>query len=287
MERLSLIILVHNHENVTALCLKSLLLASYRPLQIVLVDNGSNERIGRLFRQFQDRAAKKGIEIEIIKFATNCGTIRTRNIALQRATGRWVALLDNDVIMRDLKVFEKLIAFLERHPNVGIVAPKFVYAMKPFRIQSAGGGVTSDGTCYLLGRGADKDAPEFNETRIVPWVLSACMMMNMDLVRLLGPLDEVFHPVGFEDVDYCFRARAVGKAVVYLSETEVYHVENTTTASITEWNTTKVLQRNKRIFRKKWRSLLPRDHLVEDVGYAYSPQPRVAIWAMNNLPMFG
>ena len=284
LKKISIVILVHNHEHISRFCLNSLLNSRYRPLQIVLVDNGSSLAVGRMLERFARYSHTLDIETDIVRFDTNNGTIYTRNAALERCNGEWIAFLDNDTILRDCRMFEKMTHFLDSHPEVGIVAPKFVYAAAPYRIQSAGGGVTRDGTCYLIGRGADRAAPEFSCNRSVPWVLSACMLMSANLVNQLGSLDTRFHPVGFEDVDYCFRARVRGLEVVYLADTEIYHVECTTTGSAVLGPKIRLARRNKRMFRKKWGFLFPKDMAIEDIAYAYSEQPRVPLHELHNLP---
>jgi O-antigen biosynthesis protein len=285
--KLCIIVLIHDREQMSALCLRSLLLCRFRPLKIIAVDNGSRPVVGRMLERYRVHAQTRGIEVETLRFEHNEGALRTRNCALGRCDGEWTVLLDNDTILRDYQVFEKLTGFLCKHPQVGIVAPKFVYAAEPYRIQSAGGGVTRDGTCFLIGRGAERLAPEFTRTSSVPWVLSACMAMPAALVERLGPLDEAFHPIGFEDVDYCFRARALGYEVVYLAETEIYHVENTTTATVTEWNPAVVARKNKRIFRRKWGFLLGHEPSIDQCVYAFSDQPNVPLFALQDVPTYG
>ena len=109
--------------------------------------------------------------------------------------GDYVAFLDNDVIVRSRSLFECLVGHLREHPTAGIVTPKFVYPCPPFRIQCAGGGITREGDCFLLGRGAERGNPEFNYLKRCAWAISACMVLPAELIRTLGPMDEVFNDI--------------------------------------------------------------------------------------------
>jgi GT2 family glycosyltransferase len=282
---LSLIIIAHNKADVSALCLKSLLQVTYHPLQIVFVNNGSRDHTATVLAQYAGSARAAGIDFEVITLRENQGAIVPRNIAIRRCRGQWIGFLDNDVIIRSRNVFDQLVSFLSGHPEVGVVSPKFVYPCPPYLIQCAGGGITREGNCYLIGRGAERDRLEYNITTPVAWTISACMIMPAALVREMGPLDEVFHPVGFEDTDYCLRARVRRKDVIYFPYAELYHIENTTTFGTKSIKMEKIMKRNQRIFRRKWSHMFPPAPSLKDLPLAHSCGPKVPLWAIGSLPV--
>ncbi len=283
---LSVIMVGHNKAPVTELCLRSLLGLTFRPLEIIFMDNGSTDRTPEVLEAFGPVAAERGISFRMIRLTKNLGPIVPRNRAIQLCCGAYVAFLDNDVIVRQRSMFESLILYLKVHPTAGVVTPKFVYPCFPFRIQCAGGGVTKEGDCYLVGRGAERELPEFNYVTRRAWAISACMVLPVELMRAIGPMDEVFNPIGCEDVDYCFRVRARNRDVMYQPGVEIYHAENTSTFGTPRLDIQRIMKRNQRIIKRRWSHMFPAEPSIKDLPLIHTAAPRVPLWMMNSLPTF-
>jgi GT2 family glycosyltransferase len=282
---LSIIIVAHNKAYISEICLRSLLEATFRPIEVIFVDNGSSDRTSTMLEGFRATADERGIHFRSIRLERNFGGIIPRNQAMQACDGDWIAFLDNDVIIRSRSIFEDLILALVENPKVGVVTPKFVYPCPPYRIQCAGGGITREGDCYLIGRGAERDQPEFNYIARRAWAISACMVMSADLIRMIGPMDEVFNPIGCEDVDYCFRVRVRNRDVIYLPGVEIYHLENTSTFGTPTLNIQKAMKRNQRIIKRRWAHMFPPEPSVKDELLAQIAPPRVPVWMLDRLPL--
>jgi GT2 family glycosyltransferase len=282
---LSIIVVAHNKAHISEICLRSLLGATFRPIEVIFVDNGSTDRTPTMLEAFRPAADERGVHFRSIRLERNFGAIVPRNQAMQVCSGDWIAFLDNDAIVRSRSLFEHLISALDENPKVGIVTPKFVYPCPPYRIQCAGGGITREGDCYLIGRGAERDQPEFNYIARRAWAISACMVMSADLIRLIGPMDEVFNPIGCEDVDYCFRARARNRDVLYLPGVEIYHVENTSTFGTPTLNIQRAMKRSQRIIKRRWAHMFPTEPSVKDLPLAQIAPPRVPLWMLHELPV--
>lgn len=145
---LSIIIVAHNKAAITQACFQSLLNLTFRPIEIIFVDNGSTDRTPALSEAFEHAAKRNGMNFRAVRLAQNFGAIIPRNRAVKLCQGEYVAFLDNDVIVRSRSLFECLVGHLREHPTAGIVTPKFVYPCPPFRIQCAGGGITREGDCF-------------------------------------------------------------------------------------------------------------------------------------------
>lgn len=52
---------------------------------------------------------------------------------------------------------------------------------------------------------------------------AACLMVRRADFEALGGLDERFHPAWFEDVDFCRRLRAAGRAILFVPAARVVH----------------------------------------------------------------
>jgi glycosyltransferase involved in cell wall biosynthesis len=59
--------------------------------------------------------------IKIHTLTKNVGRARARNLAIQQARGRYIAICDSDDVSTPTR-FEQLVAFLDAHPEVGVVS---------------------------------------------------------------------------------------------------------------------------------------------------------------------
>lgn len=249
---LSIIILNHNKADYTAMLLDSLLASSGGPFEFVLVDNGCRDGTPEVLARFEGTATAAGHAVKVLTFEENRGAIVGRNEAMRVATGEFFAFLDNDLVVRDRDWAERLTGLLRAEPDVGIVSPKLVFPWPPFAIEFAGCEVTLSGRVLYRGRGEPREAEEFDRRRDCQCLISASIVFPRKLYDELGGLDEVFSPVQFEDIDFCYRAREAGYRCVYTPEVEMYHWEHTTTAGSTDINFKLVTIRNARTFKLRW-----------------------------------
>ena len=261
---LSVIILNANKAAYTAMLLDSLLDSTGGPFEFILVDNGSRDATPQVLADFVPRAAAAGHAARILTFETNRGAIVGRNEAMAVAGGQWFAFLDNDLVVRDVDWAERLLALLRAEPDLGIVAPKLVFPWAPYDIEFAGCDVTVGSRVIYRGRGESRFAPDYTIRRDCPCLISACIVFPRRLYDELGGLDEVFSPVQFEDLDFCYRARQAGWRCVVEPAVEMYHWEHTTTAGSTDVNFQLVTLRNSRTFKQRWREVIEREAELPD-----------------------
>jgi len=259
MPLVSVIVLSHNKVEYTRRCFQGVLQSSYRPIELLAADNGSTDATPALYASFATEARAAGITFRPTRHETNLGAVTGRNLALEQAVGDYVVFLDNDVVPRTRSWLEGLMGALAADKGVGIVGPKLVYPVPPHLIQFAGGAVTPTGWVQFCGRGEPRDAEAFNAPREAQCLISACWMMPWTLYHELGPLDEAYNPLQFEDIDYCYRARHAGYRVLYFPRVEMYHFENVTSADTPQINYTYVTIKNGMRFKKKWRFMFEKE----------------------------
>ncbi|MCZ7647924.1 MAG: glycosyltransferase family 2 protein [Planctomycetota bacterium] len=252
-DAVSILILAHNKAAYTRRTLDALLLSSLRPFQAVLVNNGSTDETPEVFEAFRARAAGERIGVEVLDLGANQGAIVGRNEGMKRLNGDWWVFLDNDAVVRTKSWLERLREVLKRDPKAGVVSPKLVYPLPPHDIQCAGGAVTTGGQVIFRGRGQPRTAPEFNAPRACQTLISACWMLRAGVAREIGPLDERFSPVQFEDIDYCYRIREAGYTCLYEPSVEMYHFENVTTGRTGALNYPYLTVKNGLKFKNKWK----------------------------------
>lgn len=106
--KVSIILCVYNGQDYLSECLDSVLAQSYRKLELVIIDDGSDDRTDYIIECFKRQAD----ELDIIHIKQdNCGLTKSLNTAIALATGDVIARLDADDYMHPLRV-EKSLAYL-------------------------------------------------------------------------------------------------------------------------------------------------------------------------------
>lgn len=88
---ISVIVPVYNVETYIERCLKSILMQTYKNMQVILVDDGSTDSSGVLC----DKYAKKDARITVIH-KKNGGISSARNAGLNVASGKYIGFVDSD-----------------------------------------------------------------------------------------------------------------------------------------------------------------------------------------------
>jgi GT2 family glycosyltransferase/glycosyltransferase involved in cell wall biosynthesis len=218
-DRLAAVVLHYGNPNETRMAVLSLL-GSRRPIDdIIVVDNDPSSRCASTLVDVADR-------IVHLPNDTNLGYAGGINVGVMAALNRGAArvfLLNNDVV-----VPPDLIGRLERamvaNPSLGAVGPVVIFRTNPSVIASMGMSYNA-----ATGRMRHPDfgrsvAPRGQGT--VPIVvdgLSGCaMLVSRTAFGAAGLLDEAYF-FGFEDLDWCLRARRAGLSSAVVPEARVYH----------------------------------------------------------------
>ncbi|HFI0558798.1 TPA: glycosyltransferase family 2 protein [Streptococcus suis] len=89
---ISIIMPAYNGELFIGKTIESVLNQSYRNWELIIVNDGSTDGTLETISTFCDS------RIRVINFKKNCGVISARKIALEKATGQYIAFLDSDDI---------------------------------------------------------------------------------------------------------------------------------------------------------------------------------------------
>lgn len=117
----SVIIPVYNGERYIASTLRSVLAQDYRPIEILVIDDGSDDQSAEIARGFQ----------EVRYFhQSNQGAAVARNVGLENALGELVAFLDaDDTWMPDKLALQ--VRYLLDHPELGFVLARQRIFLEP------------------------------------------------------------------------------------------------------------------------------------------------------------
>ncbi len=88
----SVVLTVYNTENYLAQCLDSLLIQTLRNIEIICIDDASQDSSVAIIRKYQETDNR----IKLIELAQNKGANFARNKALGKACGKYVIILDAD-----------------------------------------------------------------------------------------------------------------------------------------------------------------------------------------------
>jgi GT2 family glycosyltransferase len=272
---ISVIILHHSKARYSKACLVSLLQTTTRPLQVINVDNGSTDDTVKVLLEWEETARVQGIDVLTLPQIENIGAVRGRNLAMEASSGDYIVFLDNDTLICQPHWLEGLRDFLEAHPACGIVAPKVLFPWEPFLIECCGCAISPQGRVAYLGRGEQRDS--IIHPRQIQATISAAWMMPRAIYKKLGGLDEIYSPVQYEDLDYCYRARAAGFEVWTNPAVELFHFEHTTTAGSDDVNFRYVTSRNAVTFKKRWKSTFEAEAGTKNASYAWRQLPKLGI----------
>jgi len=115
MEKVSIIIPVYNRANIVPRTLKSVLEQTYRPLQVVLVDNFSTDDSLVVLNQFKIDNNTSDFEVVVVQEKQQTASA-ARNCGMQYATGDFLMFFDSDDIM-DRKLVQKYVDAFEKSPQ--------------------------------------------------------------------------------------------------------------------------------------------------------------------------
>lgn len=110
-ELISVIMPAYNAEKTLSQAIESVLKQSYKYLELIIVDDCSNDQTLLLARKYE----KQDKRVHVLSNQTNRGVSFTRHKAVKEATGKWLAFLDSDDVWMSDKI-EKQIA-LQRKRN--------------------------------------------------------------------------------------------------------------------------------------------------------------------------
>jgi len=221
----SIIILTRNRKLLLQDCLNSLVNnlknLSY---EIIVVDNASTDDSAQVANNFA--------KATLIKNKKNLGVAAGRNLGIHRAKGDFIVFLDDDTYITE-DPFSKIIEFMRKDKDVGIIGPKILYPNG--NLQESVRSFPTPISVFWRGTFLHKIFPNTNfyknyilkdfnhqEIKEIDWVLGACQFIRKEVFETIGFLDEKFF-FGYEDIDFCFRAKKKGWKIVYYPFSSIYH----------------------------------------------------------------
>ena len=218
--RVFVVILNWNGAPDTIECLESLSRQSYRPVSAVVVDNGSqDDSVTRIEGWIHAHAE----DVRLIEAGENLGFAAGCNVGIRAALdagAELIFVLNNDTVLEP-DAIEKLVTFLDEHPDFAAVTGQIRYFGRPV-IWNCGGYLTWTGSRrYLYGDQPVESAPQTGWRRIT-FITGCAALIRASALREHGLFTERFF-FGEEDYELSRRWRRAGCRVACTFDAVIHH----------------------------------------------------------------
>jgi len=223
---LSIVIINWNTKNLLYQCIKSIKTHTKKiSLEIVIVDNfssdGSPEMVEENFS-----------EVILIKNKNNKGYGRAGNQGLATAQGKYVLVLNSDVVIKE-NCLDEMFDFMEKNPAIGASSCKLIFP--DGTLQHSCREFPRFKTFFLMLIGIRFLFPKmkiFREYLMLDWnhseikevdqIMGSFMFIRRNVIREVGGFDERFW-MYFEEVDLCLRIKEAGWKIVHYPYASAVH----------------------------------------------------------------
>jgi len=211
----SVVIVNWNGAHHLRICLPSLLAQSYQELEIIVIDNASSDDSAKVAEEYK---------VRWLALKDNSGLAPGLNTGAAAANGKFLLFVNNDMRF-DAAFVAELVAPLRRDEGI------FCTDAMQFSWDGKERG-------HLAARLATKPVPGKRTAELVPGLhfyqqekiqqskvfmaSAACMMARRSIFEKLGGFDGRL-PLGYEDVEICWRAWAYGYSTVYVPTAICWH----------------------------------------------------------------
>lgn len=219
----SIVIPSKDHAALLKRCVESILdKTKYSDYEIVVVENNSTESdTFSLYSLLQENPRVKVVTWQGVGFNYSALV----NFGVAHASGNVFVLLNNDTEVIEPAWLSELVAMLS-HPKVGVVGARLLF--EDGLIQHAGMVANPNGDFAHMSQNLPGDCLGYGYSVAYPqeysMVTGACQAVSREVYESLGGYDENL-AVGFNDGDFCLRAREQGYTVVYCPYAVLYHRE--------------------------------------------------------------
>ena len=222
----SIIIVHYNTFDLTKACIASCMKHVASPFEIILVDNGSEEKpLDGILAEFPD--------VKYIDAGGNIGFAKGNNLGIKEAKGEFILLLNSDCELTEDSV-TKSVDQLRKMPDVGVLtcSLSFPDGEKQNNYQSfpsVSGDLLEMTRLFKLNKQRfaskyENRLLDSRENHYCDWVWGAFFLFRKSDLELLKEkqLNTSFFMYG-EDMEWCWQFAKIGKRSYYFSETTVIH----------------------------------------------------------------
>jgi len=230
---ISIVIVAWNAKHYLEMCLDSLAAtAPRRSMEILVLDNASTDGSAEMLEARFPQA-------KLIRSRENLGFSRGNNVAIRECRGRYIALVNPDVVVLP-GCLDALADFLDKHPKVGNVGPRVLNPDTTLQISCRRFPTVWNNFCSATGlasvfknssifAGEQMFFSPHDRTTPVEVLVGCFSMIRREALDAVGLLDEGLFMYG-DDLDWCRRCWNAGWEVVFYPGAQAIHYGGKTTA---------------------------------------------------------
>lgn len=220
MNLTSIITVNYNQPQVTLEFLDSIISNLHlEQIEVILIDNGSEEDYGHLFIQ-------RYPQLRYIRSEENLGFAGGNNLGILQAHGDYLLLLNNDTeVTSDL--IRTMVKEMEDHPEIGLLSPLILYHQNPALIQYAGFSQMDYVTCRNKAFGFKTlNSGQYSKiSEETGFCHGAAMMCRKKDVDTIGLMPEQYF-LYYEELDWCEMFKRAGKKIWFTGKCQIFHKES-------------------------------------------------------------
>ena len=222
--KVSILIPNKDHREDLEKCISSIQEKStWKNVEIIIIENNSEQT--ETFAYYE-KLKKRYSNIRVVTYEGEFNYSAINNFGASFAEGTYLLLLNNDTEVITPDWLERMLGYCQRE-DVAITGAKLFYPDDT--VQHAGVVIGIGGFAgHILsgiGRNATGYMGRLKTAQDISAVTGACLMVKRSVFEKLQGLDEGFG-VALNDVDFCLRARELGKLVVFQPDAQLYHYES-------------------------------------------------------------
>ena len=257
---LSVLIVNWNTRDLLRACLQSLRRYPLsEPMEVWVLDNASHDGSAQMVQH-------EFAGVNLVASECNLGYAAGNNLLLRRAHGEYLLLLNPDTEVTE-GALDTAVQFLREHPEAAALGAKLIHP--DGRVQASVRGFPEPQAVLWEYLGLARLFPRlrrlggyrmrwFTYERIadVDQPMGTFLMLSRRAVEAVGLMDERF-PIFFNEVDWCYRAKAQGWKVYFHPNVTVIHHGGASTRQVRPqmiWESHRSLQK---FYEKHYRHRLP------------------------------
>lgn len=208
----SIVTLSWNAHYFTDLALKSIAAHTGGDYEVIVVDNGSGPDTIAYLKTIDDP------RVRVIYNGTNLGFGGGNNVGIAAATGDYIVVLNNDVIVTD-GWLDRLLGAFDRIPGLGMSAPRSNKIVGNQMTPDA----KYDDEAGVHAYAAQRARLWKDSGYITDRAIGFCLCIDRRVIDEIGGFDERFVLGNFEDDDLCIRVRAAGYKIYVCDDSFIHH----------------------------------------------------------------